>query len=105
MRSEIEVRAGQVYEDVKEKTGRTLAVLDVVLQEKAEGRFKARYTYATVEVIGSKNWGTRSGAKRRIDTDRLRSPTYRLIVDPPRPNLGGAGPLPKSDAATPQGEP
>ena len=65
------VQPGQKYQDVKEKTGRTLTVLSVALQEHNEGRFKARYTYATCDT---------GCVKVKIDTDRLLSSAYRLVA-------------------------
>lgn len=77
---DMEVRAGQVYEDVKEnKTKpRRLEVLSVELQTVKRGRLKARYTYARVRAIPV------SGHTRviHIDTDRLRSNDYRITFNP-----------------------
>lgn len=80
-----EVRAGQVYEDVKERTGRRIEVLSVDLQQKTVGRFKARYTYARCQVSGGKApyTGKPTAVKVvRIDTDRLRSYEYKLVFNP-----------------------
>ncbi len=75
MKSEIEVAVGQKYEDVKERSGRTLIVTRVEIQESSSGRFKARYTYATC--VAS------TGRLVKIDTDRLRSGQYRLLGPAP----------------------
>lgn len=104
---DMEVRAGQVYEDVKEnKTKpRRLEVLSVELQTVKRGRLKAHYTYARVRAV------PKSGHPRviYIDTDRLRSNDYRLMFNPcPNTDEGtqdacAVGRI--NDASTPQDEP
>jgi hypothetical protein len=94
-----EVRVGQRYT----MGGRTVEVLSLKLQAKTEGRFKARYTYATVEVQ------VPAGPMRRvkIDTDRLRSSAYTLVFNPCPVTDEGTQDAPRrlNDAATPQQEP
>ena len=69
------VRPGQIYRDTDHRMGgRELTVVLVERQDKSEGRFKARYTYATC--------ATPRGRKIKIDTDRLLSGAYRLVHDP-----------------------
>ncbi len=97
-----EVRVGQVYEDVKEKTGRRLKVLSVDLQQETVGRFKARYTYARCQASGGKDpySGRPTAVKEiRIDTDRLAKPyCYKLVFSPcPEPGSMG-GPTPSAAA-------
>lgn len=95
MKSDIEVKPGQQYEDVDRRCGvRTLTVTRVELQDKTQGRFKARYTYATCV--------TSSGLKVKVDTDRLRNDAlYRLVKDIPAVSVCGLNP----EASTPQAEP
>jgi hypothetical protein len=91
-----DVRAGQIYDDGK----RRLLVESVETMKKTVGRFRQHYTYATCRVIGF----VAPEKRTKIDTDRLRSRAFDLIVNPIQED---ACPVPPrlNDAALPQAEP